>query len=479
MRSIVLVSLAALLAPAVAVAQDDATEAPPPPPEEVAEAAAESPPPPATPEWLTPVSGGLTADRAAQLAVETAPSVRGARAAREAAQAQADQALSQFAPRFDFTGSYSRINEVDLPQFEIPGLPPTDNPFPQILDLFSVQGTVAVPVSDYFLTVWPSYEGADGFTRAAQHQIEADRQQVAFRAREAFFNHVRARGSAWVAQQTVESVEATQRDVENLLAAGVGSRADVAQVRAQLASARAAVVQARGQVRVSERLLRRLMHLEPGATIEIGEDLSEAEPEEPPEEEALVSQALDERAELLAIREVVSAREAVVRARVGGTLPRVALTGSATTASPNQRVVPQTTDIYTTWVVGASVTWSPNDLAVGIHQVRQAEAEVSQAREDLAELEDAVAIEAAQALAAYEAAREGVVAAREGYAAASLSLDDRRAMLRAGAATTTEVTQAQLALTQAQLRLLNAIVDLRVAGAQIDRVVGRSYVGPQ
>jgi len=49
-------------------------------------------------------------------------------------------------------------------------------------------------------------------------------------------------------------------------------------------------------------------------------------------------------------------------------------------------------------------------------------------------------------------------------------------MLRAGAATTTEVTNAQLALTQAQLQLLNAAVDLQVAEAQVERVRGRSYL---
>lgn len=473
MNRLVLALAGLLMWTASAAAQTDDVPAPPPP-EETAARALEAPPA-AMPEWLPRADGGLTADEAARRAVETAPAVRSGQAARVAAEAQRDQAASAFAPRFDFRGSYTRINRVDLPPFEIPGFPATDNPFPQILDIFAVTGQVAIPVSDYFFTIWPSYEGAEEATRAASHQIEAARQDVAFRAREAFYNHVRARAATWVSEQAVASVEATLRDVENRLAAGVGSRADVAQVRAQLASARSAVVQARGQARVTDRVLRRLMHQSGDEEIRIGEDLSADDLPPSPEEARLVADAVDARAEMRALRAVVDAREAAVRARVGGTLPRVALTGQVETSSPNQRVVPQTTDIYTTWAVGAAVTWSPNDLAAGIHQIREAEALATQAREDLAQLEDGIAIEAAQALAASEAARESLLAAREAYAAAELALSDRRAMLRAGAATSTEVTQAQLALTQAQLSLLNAAVDVRLAQAMIDRVQGRAY----
>ena len=421
------------------------------------------------PEFLAPTPGGMTADRAAQLAVDTAPSVRRSRAAHLAARAQVDQAVSRFVPRFDFSASYTRINEVDLPPFEIPGLPPADNPFPQILDLFAVRGSVQVPVTDYFFIVWPSYEGALGFVDATEHQVEAERQTVAFRAREAFYNHVRARAGLWIAEESVRSLEATLGDVESLQAAGVSGRADVAQVRARLASARAMAVQANGQVRVTERVLRRLLHLPADAPLSIGEDLFSAEVDGSPSETTLVDRALEQRAEVAALRTLIEARRSVVQARTGGMLPRLSLVGNIETSSPNQRVIPQTSDFYTTWAVGASVAWSPNDAAVGWHQVREAEAALVQVQEDLEQLRDGVVIEAAQ-----EAAREQIGASREAVAAAQLSLDDRREMLRAGLATTTEVTTAQLDLTRAQLELVNAYVDLHVAGAQVARVVGEA-----
>ncbi|HJL15197.1 MAG TPA: TolC family protein [Sandaracinaceae bacterium LLY-WYZ-13_1] len=442
-------------------------------PEAAARSVLEDEPEDVVPEWMTPTPGGLTAEQAARLAAETAPAVRGAEAQRTAARAQADVAASAFAPQVTITGSYNRINEVDLPPFEFGGMA-FDNPFPQILDLWALRGEIQIPVSDYFLTVWPSYEGADGFARAAGHQVEVQRQDAAFRAREAFYNHVRALAGRWVAEQAVESLDATLRDVESLQEAGVGSRADVAQVRAQRASARAMVVQAQGQVRVTERLLRRLLHLPRGARIEVGEDLFGVEVGAPPSEDALLEQAMAERSEVLAVRTLVEARESMVRARLGSVFPHVAIIGQIETSSPNQRIIPQTTDFFTTWVVGAAVSWSPNDVAVGVHRIREAEAQVSEAREDLEQLEDGLAIEVAQAVAAHQAAAESIAAAREGLEAADTALSDRRAMLTAGMATTTEVMQAQLEHTRARLELLNAYVDLHVARAQIDRIAGRA-----
>lgn len=431
-----------------------------------------------TPAWMTPTPGGLTAARAARLAVETSPAVRGAEAGRSRARAQADLAASGFAPRVDITGSYTRINEVQLPPFEFAGMT-FDNPFPQILDLWAVRGELVLPVSSYFFSVWPSYEGAEGFAEAAERQVEARAQQVAFEARDSFYRYVGALGSRWVAEQTVESLVATLADVEARRTAGAGTRADVAQVQAQLASARAGLVQAEGLVRVTERVLRRRLHLPRDESIEVGEDLFADTEGDPPSEQALIEQAMDGRPEVLALRTVIEARQSLVRAAVGTTLPQLALIGRLETSSPNQRIIPQTTDFFTTWAVGAALTWSPNDLAMGIHRIREAEAQVTEAREDLAQLADAVAIEAARALAAYEAAAESIAAAREAVQAAELALADRRALLRAGVATSTEVIQAQLEHTRARLSLIRAYVDLHVARADIERVAGRAVPGTE
>lgn len=427
------------------------------------------------PDFLQPSVGGLTSVEAAERAVRTAPQVRRARAAQRSAGARVDEAISSFVPRFDFSASYNRINEVTFPPFEIPGLPPVDNPFPQVLDLWAVQGTLEIPVSDYFLVLLPAYDGAQGFLDAQVYEREVQEQAIAFRARQAYYQYARSLATVWVAEEAVTSLEASARDIEALVQAGVSARAELAQVRANLARAEVAVVQAEGGLRVSDRQLRQLLHADDDERFFLGEDLFAAPRESGVTHQDLLTEAMEARPEVLALRALLTARQAVVRSRVGSTLPRIALNGSVETSNPNPRVIPQVAEFFTTWVLGASVAWSPNDLAVGYHQVRQAELDVEQVEEDIREIRDLISVEAENAVATFEAASESIGGLQDGLVAAQVALDDRRALLAAGAGTSTEFVQAQLDQVNARLDLIDAYVNVRIAEAGIDRVRGRAY----
>src|SRR5690606_36946912 len=67
--------------------------------------------------------------------------------------------------------------------------------FPVLLDAFSLTAGVAYPLSDAFLSILPAYEGAQENVRAAEHNVDAQREAVAFSAREAYYNFARARGT--------------------------------------------------------------------------------------------------------------------------------------------------------------------------------------------------------------------------------------------------------------------------------------------
>jgi len=426
---------------------------------------------------IEPEPGGLTANEVARLAVQNAPSVRGAQAARQQAEEAAAQARSAFIPQLTLTAGYTRLSEVGLPPLELPGLGAVDNPFPQILNVFLFRATAAIPVTDYFLTILPAYEGAERFAEAAEAGVELQGQQIAFRAREAYFNHIRARGGLAIASQAVTTLEATLEDVESLVGAGVLPRADGLQLRARLASARAAQTQARGAVRLTERALRTMLHLPEDTPVRIGEDLLRLPAPPVDSEDALIAEARRARPEVRALRALVGARESLATAREGALFPRVLITAQADMANPNQRIFPQSESFNGTWAVGVALSWSPTSLPGQLDQLEQAQSQVAQARADLEALEDGLAIEATQAWVAYESARESIESSREGLIAAHAAFEDRRRLLAAGAGTTTELAGAQLELTQAQLAFVNAHISLHVAVANIERVAGRTTVG--
>jgi outer membrane protein len=472
-----------LLLPCVSAASAQAVPEPPAAPEPTGPEIALPDVELEVPEFLRPAPGGMTADDAARIAVDTAPQARAARVDERLAGNRVDQALASFIPRVDFAGSYTRLSAITLPPlFDLEELDPAiaalfegfDTSFPVFLDLFAVTASVSIPVSDYFLVNLPAYDGALGFQESARAQREVQEELVAFRAREAYYNYIRARAGLWVGQEAVESLDATLQDVASLVRAGVSTRADYAQLRGATAQARAAVTRAEGGVRLAARNLRQLLHEEGDGSIAIGEDLFAVALLPPPDEGELVDAALDDRAEVRAIRGALRAREGLIRSRIGGTLPRIVVTGQLETSSPNQRFIPQTTDINTTWAIVAALSWSPNDLGMGVLGIQEAEAQRDRLEEDLAALEDGIRLEGSQAVSAYATARDSIAALREQLVAAQVALDDRRALLNAGRATSTELVQSQLDFTRAQLALINAYVDLHLARAQIARVRGRA-----
>ena len=189
--------------------------------------------------------GGLTADQAAARAVETAPSVRRAEASVRVAEAAARQAWQGFFPQFEASFRYTRLSDIDQPDFGgfeigdpavlegateavddpdarflwqqlISGLSSTSESFqfPVILNQYAFRATVTYPVSNVLFTILPGYRASETAAEAQRAQIRGEQRQVALRAREAFYELARARGTLVVAEKAVEQVEAHQRQVQ-------------------------------------------------------------------------------------------------------------------------------------------------------------------------------------------------------------------------------------------------------------------------
>jgi outer membrane protein TolC len=495
MRARCLASLLSLcLVPVAAAAQPpserELSEVPEPPPGVVPEE-----PPPAFDLESLRTDGGLTADAAASRAIATAPGLLRARAAVEEAEAGARRAWYGVLPRVDLSARYTRLSEVENPEFgsEVPDearalIEQVDDPearllftgivegsqftFPQVLDHFSLRATLSYPLSDLILTVLPTYRSLERAESSARAREEGERAAVALQAREAYYAWVRGRAAFIVAEASVAEVEAQRQQVAALVDAGASPRVDLMRVDALVAAAHVAVAQARAGVAVALAALRTLLHVEPGVELAIGEDLTRAPPPSPGALEALTTRALEERDEVRALNELIASREEAVTAARGRRWPSLGVSASVEVANPNPRVFPQTREWRGTWDVSAVISWSPNTFLDARGEANGARAQAAQVRADLAALEDVIRTdvtrsfeERAAAEAAFEAATVGLAAAEESYRV-------RWEQLRAGAAVTADLIDANAELTRARLDLVDAAIDIRLAAARLRRAVG-------
>ena len=431
----------------------------------------------------------MTADRAAAIAVAAAPSVERARESVAAAREGALRAFHGFVPQLALSASYTRLTNIRNGQVLSSELMPIvdevedprarglwtaliQTPFPILLDHYSVAATVAVPVSDVFLEILPRWNATAGVAEAQQHQVQAAAADVALGARDAFYSYARARGALAVAQAALGQAETHEQQIDAFVRIGTASRADLLRAQAHVAAAEVAVARAEGGVEMAETALRTLLREETARPLAIDEDILGELPPTAATRRELVERALVQRPEIKALRRLIAARGAAVDAAEGGRFPNLVVSGTAQYANPSSRVFPQTD----AWRFSANVTvlleWRLHDVIDGASHADEARALERAARDDLNALADAVRREVAEAQIAHRSAHRALEAARVGVEAAREAHRVRAAELRAGAALPSDVLDASVEEVRAELELVHAAIDARIARARLRRAVG-------
>lgn len=432
---------------------------------------------------------GMTADRAAERAVATAPSVDRAREAVAETRQGARKAMVGLVPELAVSARYTRLSNVrndpllsdaEEPTIEAVSDPAArelwnglaSDPLPLQRNRYSFVGTVSFPVSDVFLEVLPRWEAAQGMAEAQRLRVRAEASKAALSAREAFYRYARARGALAVARIAERQAELREQQVDALEGIGRVGRADVLRVRAQTASARVSVARAEGGVEIAATGLRTLLHLAPDEPIAVGEDVLAELPEHPASRRALIEKAVRRRPEARALRRMIAARQRAVDGAEGKRYPSMVVGGGVELGNPHTHVFPETEEWRLSARVNVILQWSLHDTLQGGREAAQARAEAGQAKADLRALQDSIVQQVTEAHVDYLSARKALEAARLGVAAAEESYRVRMAQFRGGDAVVRELVDASASQARAQLELVDAAIDARLALARLQRAVG-------
>lgn len=491
---------------AFATSSTVATAQPPTSPDVTPEAAARTVALEGAPASNEVVAGGLTADEAAARAVATAPSLARANAVVRIAEAGAMQAFSGVLPRLSLTARATYTNNIvnnlatatpdqlaqalataDLVQDPLAGqlfrqifLSSSGLRFPYFRSQYELSAQLAYPVTTSLLTALPLYRAAGLNVDAARVQRDADLALIALRAREAFYEHVRARGALVVATDARDALRGHREQVNALVDAGVAARADLLQVEAQLASAEVAVQNATLGVDISARALGILIagDDEEIPTIQIGEDVTTTVALPNGSIVELEARALEQRAEMVAINTSRQAHQLEARAHAAARYPQLSVVGNVQYMNPNTRYIPQTRSFRSSWDVSAVLTWSPNDMLTSEGRRRVALAQLDELDSQELALRDAVRLEVTQAYQSLLSTRATMESARAAVTAAEEAYRVRTEQLAQGVIVSTELADARIALTRARLELVDSSIQMRIARARMDRALGEGTPTP-
>ena len=253
------------------------------------------------------------------------------------------------------------------------------------------------------------------------------------------------------------------------LATGVLTEADVLRVQVAAANARQQAIQAHSQELVSRAGLLALMGLpadDAGVTFIEPKSLLESG-QKRPEPSVAQDQALSGRPEILQTRLSLQAGEHQQRARLYALLPEIDLEG-AYLRSYGQVIVPTNSEF-----IGLKAQWAIWEWGASYAAYRASQAQARAAAFDLENQKQQIRAEVTSGMAQLDAAASAISVAEQTIASAEEAYRVTDAQLQAGTATTTDLLEAQSALTQARLNYLRAQYELAISRVNLRRALGR------
>jgi outer membrane protein TolC len=423
----------------------------------------------------------LSLDDAVKEALRDNPRIKAARAGANADDDQAKSVRGHLLPMVDVSIIYDNANsfeDLNLAALLAAILPPSSGssssggtaPKPAPIQNENIglgMATVAQPLLG-LLHLAHDYDSASDHADASQENLKSQEADLRLTVEGGFLTLFEARALQGIAKASLEELQDQEQLTEAKFRDGVLTRADVLRVKVALANADQQRIQAEVQEQIARASLLTVIGLPPDST-----DVDFAEPTElesravPPELQKAEEFALEHRPEVHSAELERSAAHHSYLSSEFKLLPEINASAGYIRVQGLPSALPPD---Y--WTVGLSLSWPIWQWGASYYQTRAA-SERNDAAASLVEgTRRQVQLDVNQRLLEEHAAATAVSAAQTAIQEAEEAYRVTASMVKAGAATTTDLLDAQSALTQAKLNLVRAkYQDLR-ARASLTRALG-------
>lgn len=445
-------------------------------------AAAQAPEGPAA----TTVATNVTLEEAIAEATGEHPNIARARADRRAAEAQRKQARANFGPTLSASAGIQFWNdEITFSTSpggdQVPQLPPPQTPYEEIIaGLFTqseptvvrdqvtwdVALTISQPLGPLY-SIYHGYRATEFAEEAAEEQVGQVSRDQAREAAVAYFRVLQAQAILETAQQSVEQLAAQVETVSVLVEAGATTPSQRMRIEVALAAAEQEVIQARSRVRLAQSNL--AVALGRNAQERVGANAVDADtlPGVAGSPEDAVEAAVANRPELRQLELGIEAAESGVKAEEGTYIPQLVAVGQYSHTEGQGLAGTDTA------FVGLSLDWTLWQWGARYYAVDEAEAQVVSLEATQEQTRRQIGLQAKMAwydlesaVEAYGVAERAVAQAEEAYRVESVRYE-------AGKSTSTDLLDAQSALTEARNNRNNALYQALIQHTELIYATGR------
>ena len=268
-----------------------------------------------------------------QRALQNDPQIREADASRLASRESKPQALAALLPKFDASGSRSKV-EQEFGRTTLVNSDPADNTSPLVpvnissnSDLTTTQWDLSLRQTVFRWDQWMNLRRADASVAQAEADYRAAQQDLIQRTAQRYFDVLAAQDTVDAAQASLESFTRQLEQADKRFEVGLIAITDVQEARAARDQSAAALIQAKRSLATANELLRELTGESFDTLSAPVEDLPLKSPD-PENEETWVMTALEQNLRVISARLATDIAKQDVRIERSGHLPTVDIVAS-------------------------------------------------------------------------------------------------------------------------------------------------------
>jgi outer membrane protein len=415
-------------------------------------------------------SGGLPAelslDAALRIGRTHQPQLRQAQALTAAADARVDEARAPLLPQLSATAGYLRRTVNPVAQSGVNGFGGANPANWNTANFFSSGLSLSQLVWD-FGQAWERRKAARATADAQEETERTTALTTDLAIRTTFFTARTARDAVTVAKEALANQNTHVDQIKAFTEIGTHPEIDLLQAQSDQANAEVSLINAQNDYATARVVLNQAMGVEAPASYEVV-----GEPTTPIDGEAgalepLVDEAVRARPDVTAIVDQVRAQELTNRATADRYFPAVSASTGLTYAGQDLG------QLTWNWSAGLTLAWPIIEGGLVRATQREGDASLAALRTQVDILRQQIRVDVDAARLAIAAAKAALVASERGLANARGRLDLAEVRYKTGVGTGIELSDAQLAATNAAFLKLQTTLKLDTARAQLQKALGR------
>ena len=429
----------------------------------------------------------LSIEQALEHALKHSPRLESADLEIQAAEARRKQARGQFGPKLQFELSAAKFDAApgmggsSMSEEELAGLQmlagadPFDNVmvdvFQSLPDMFAGEAynvDITARVVQPLTPLWAIYQGYKlselGVALARVVKIrQAD--ELRYQVQQSYLQALQADAGVLALAKAIETVQAHVEQARHFVEAELISKVELLQAQVRLFELKGQLATSKNGASLARAQLSMLMDWPTDKPLPDLKIPTAPQPAGRPALEQVQKQARDHRPEFAELGIRSQQAERGVKARWQGYMPQLVLVGSFQHNEGSIMAPP-------TWIGAAVLNWDVWEWGVSHYKVEEAEVMLSKVQKAKEELRRGIALQVHAAWLKLAEAAERIDIAKNGMGHAEEHLRMEQERFAAQQSTSTEVLDAQMRLTQAQVEQENANYEYLMAEAALRKATG-------